>query len=188
MESIHMATVRLYREQGEEITGLPRVCMRCGRGATRTRSIRYWDTIWFRQRVTVPLCNKHWHFARLSRALQFAATGFAFLLLPIVMWSWRVHSVEILKITGYAIIGIALLPSVIYLINGVVFESGIRSKKITKTYIELTGVAPQFVAAVVQEWEVFRRHFANERALLPDASASGNERIFRRANDGYHTI
>ena len=178
-----MATVRLYRNGEEEITGLPCVCMRCGAAATGTRSTRYWDTIWRRQWVAVPLCEMHWYSAYPSRVMRFAYLGMSFIPLLLTLLNILTSQQRLLAIQVW--FGIFIFINFVQLVSWFVLPSPIRPKKITKTYIELTGVAPRFVVAVIQEWEVFREHFADARGLRFDAAASADERILPSVNDVY---
>jgi hypothetical protein len=166
-----MATVRLYREGEDKITGLPCVCMRCGAPATRTGSLPYV------KRVAVPLCEKHWYYPRLARALQFAVASMCLLFAAYQFWKMALQPLDTSKFVGYLAIGFFLFVLVVHLVSWLVLESGIRSKTITNTCVELTGVAPRFVVAVVQEWEVIGEHF--------DASARGDERVIPSVNDIY---
>jgi hypothetical protein len=185
MVLINMATLRLHRDGEEEITGLPRVCMRCGAPATRTRSINFQDTIWRRQRVAVPLCEKHWYYARLSRVIRFFCAGTFLVGWSFLTWMRTILSWKEQQLVEWLVWCVFLVIVVVQWVSWYVLPSSIRPEKITNTYIELTGVAPQFVAAVVQEWEVFRQHFSDERRLRFNAAASGDERIIPSLNDVY---
>src|SRR5579872_1846234 len=164
-----MANVRLYRTGEEEITGLPCVCMRCGAPATRTRSMWFWDTIWDREWVAVPLCAKHWYYARISRVLGFVLFGMNFI--PLLVFCVHLppqHGFLLI----YSWLGVFIFISVARLVRWFVLPRPIQSKRITKTYIELMGVAPRFVIAVVNEWEVVREHFDKDRLLSVSARGS----------------
>src|SRR5260221_510106 len=106
-----MATVQLQRDGEEEITGLPFVCMRCGASATRTRSILYVD------RVAVPLCEKHWNYQRLARALQFAAAGVCFLYAAFQIWDRTLHSWDMPRLVERLTIGILPFAFMISLVS-----------------------------------------------------------------------
>ena len=175
-----MANVRLFRDGEKEINGLPRVCMRCGAPATRTRSINFQDTIWRQQRVAVPLCEKHRYYAHLYRVFSRAGGGALPVLYALQMWFGAKTQLFLV----FLISGLFLLFTVIGFVIGRVLRNPIRPERITDTCIELTRVAPQFVAAVVNEWEVFRQHFGDVRERL-DAATSKDERIIPSGHDIY---
>ena len=177
--------VRLRRERGTEITDLPPVCMRCGAAATRSFSKTFVYGIFLgRQRVAMPLCEKHWFHLT---AFRFLPLVFMAVVFSIVFWLSLFEKLvqpggevmHYLWLAYYAFL-------VLYLISANVYRyRQIRVLKITERYIELTNVAWPFVEAVEQEAEEYRRRFTQEDGERFDASPGGDERILPGGDDNY---
>ena len=182
-----MATVRLYRNGRDEITDLPFVCMECGADATRTRSTSYMDTIWRRQRIAKPLCEKHWRYVRFRKVFRFGGSGayFAFVFAQNAMGRFLTPA-NFHILAWWPPAGMLVL-SVIAMVSWYVLKSRIRVEKITETVIELTGVAPQFVAALEYEAEANRDQFASEIGLHFGSSAAGEDRILPSGDNNLQT-
>jgi hypothetical protein len=181
-----MATLRLPRKDGFEITDLPAACMRCVAKATRTRSRMFIETIWRRQWIAVPLCEWHWYSTRLNRLLGYACplVAFAncvFLACPLNLLPINLHNL-ILNNTAFVIIG---SMAVSFLSSFVLDRRNIRSVKIPKAHIELDNVAQQFVDTVQLE-AAFRQQFANEGAGRIGTISGGNERIVPPSDGAMH--
>ena len=185
-----MANVRLFRDGEKEINGLPWVCMRCGALAVRTRSATFQDTIWRQQRIAVPLCEKHWRHARLFRAIRLACGGMLF----IIGWSVLFGKERMLSLKGQGMVGLLVWPVsyfiaclffiVVHWISGNLLGSGVQTKKITETYVELTNVAPEFLGAVAQDSEALLQRLANEGGYFK-ASVGSDEGILPTSDESY---
>jgi hypothetical protein len=181
-----MAAHRVYlrRESGAEITDLPPVCMRCGARATRSFSKTFVHGILFRrQRVAMPLCDKHWFHLT---AFRFLPLVFMAVVFSIVFWlnlfeKWVHPGGEVMHYLWMAYYTFLVL----YVIAANVYRyNQIRVLKITDRYLELTNVAWPFVEAVNQEEEYLRRRFTQEDGERFDASPGGDDRILP-SDDGY---
>jgi len=181
-----MATIRLRRTGDQELTDLPAVCMRCGAEATRFVHTTFMRSLFLRQRVAVPLCEKHrryhWWLVDMQGPLGVLRWGLYIGWLTLAFLGWYIGLVSGAGWSGLAVWG---LFGGVTLVMLYFQRRYILLEKFTDSYIELSNVAPQFVDAVEREaWE-FYRHAAQGDGGLSDARQGGEQRIQPGADDGY---
>jgi hypothetical protein len=172
-----MATfrVRLRREGGREITELPPVCAHCGAEATRSHSTSFWFN-WKRQRVTLPLCRKHWLRLKL---LPFIRVGYLCVILSLaggMCWVRVLLQPPEAVETAYSICFYSFVACYVIAMTVLNFRR-IRAANITDSYIELTHVALPFVEAVEAEEEALRQRFIRDADEPFVSSPSTDDRI-----------
>jgi hypothetical protein len=177
-----MANLRLRREPDREITDLPYLCMRCGKPAACVVNKLFFRSFWLRQRVAVPLCSLHRCYWMLGYIGFFVYLG---ILLPLMFYPNFTFltldkRVELQTWHSYALV--VAMPCYLLLIC-VCRLREIRVIKIAETYIELTNVAPAFVAAVTREVDEIRQQLAQADGTRPDTKITGEERVVPATDD-----
>ena len=157
-----MATfrVRLRREAGREITDLPPVCARCGAPATHTHSTSFFFN-WKRQRVTLPLCEKHWLRRKLRPLVSVGYFCLVFSLIGAMCWVRVLVQPSDAFVTAYWIVFVAFVGC-FATVRMVLHFRRILPVRITDDYIELKNVSTAFAKAVEADEEEFRQRFIRD--------------------------
>jgi hypothetical protein len=183
-----MATfrVRLRRNQGSEIADLPPLCIRCGAPATRTFHKTFSQFLWHRQRVALPLCEKHWFLMSLLRYYPFMYFGVAFVTIAGMGFLRIVASLpdQVTNLVWYQFYGFIA----VYIISKWVLQyRAIKVTKITEHTIDLTNVALPFVEAVEEEEQDLRSRLPQDTSERFKSPTSEDDRISPGGDDGYRS-
>jgi hypothetical protein len=180
-----MATIRLRRIGVEEIVDLPAVCMRCGAEATHVAHSVFMRSLFLRQRVAVPLCQKHrrhhWWLVDMEGPLSLLRWALCFGWVGFIFMSEQIGSVSRRTWLGIAIWMMFFSVTLIWMY----FQRRyVRLVKFTDSYIELTNVASEFVDAVEREaWEFYRH--ARQDSDGPSGPRRDGEQFIQPGGDEY---
>jgi hypothetical protein len=134
------------------------------------------QTIWNRQRIAVPLCEKHWYFARLYPifGLGWPVCFLAFSQMTL----WRKSILQLADPVLFDVVSMlcCLAWILIALLTVAAGYGDIRALKITEGYVELTNVAQKFVEAVEVETN-FRQLIARESGERFGQSSPADDRL-----------
>ena len=149
-------------------------------------------TIWRRQRVAVPLCEKHWLYAQLVKVIRivYLAASWVPLAILFVENALKPHlsTTDYLLVLHWSAHGTLVWWFITFLVLPLVWfllRSRVKVQKITETIIELKGVASQFASTLEQAGETNREKFASEIGVPFGSPTAGEDRILPSGDDNY---
>jgi hypothetical protein len=144
------------------------------------------QTIWNRQRIAVPLCEKHWYFARLCPIFQLGWLVCFLAFSQMTLWRKSILQLADPMLFDVVLILCCLAWILTALLMVVAGYGDIRTLKITEDYVELTNVAQKFVDAVEIETN-FHQLIARESGERFGWSAPADDRLRAGGDSTYQS-